>query len=85
MRTKDNMLLISFVNIASDYPMLSDDGYCEKVPYAGPVKVQIKLDKAPVNVYNMPSMDPVEYKYKNGVLTAEIDRVHIMDTLVIEQ
>ncbi len=85
MRTKDNKLMISFVNIASDYPMLDDDGFCEKVPYAGPIQVRLKLPKKPFNVYNAPSMDPVEYKYKDGVLTAKIDRVHIMDTLVIEQ
>ena len=84
-RTKENKTIVALVNISTDYPMMSDNGYCEKVPYAGPVTIEMKLDKEPFNVYNAPSMDPVDYTYKDGILKATLEKVHILDMLVIEE
>lgn len=84
LRRKEDKLLVNLINMGSGVPLSPQRSFVEDVPPAGPVRVQLKLEREPRSVRLSPDMRPVSWRFEDGVLTADISYIGIHDILVIE-
>lgn len=78
---KDGKLMVNLVNTAGPHQGVA---IYDSIPTLGPFTVHVKHDKPPVSVRLQPGNHPVEYRFANGVIQCEIDRLEIHNILVIE-
>ncbi len=84
LRRKVGQIQVHLLNRLSGLPNNPSNGAVDEIPPAGPVTVEIDLPQAPASVSLVFEDEPVTWDYRSGVLCAEIARVWIHSSLLIE-
>jgi len=77
-------ILIHMLNMGTAHPTSPTQGIVEEVPPVGPISITLRCPDKPSAVYLAPSYDGLDYEWNDGTLYAQIQRVGIMDSLVVE-
>lgn len=77
-------IIVHMLNMGSAHPTSPTQGIVEEVPAIGPISITLNCPVKPSAVYLAPSCDGLDYEWNNGYLYAQIQKVGIMDSLVVE-
>jgi hypothetical protein len=78
----DGKLAVNLVNTAGAHQDERVNVF-DDIPAVGPLQVQIKFPEKPKNVLLQPGGRGVEYRYEDGVIKLDIDRLEIHDIIVV--
>jgi hypothetical protein len=84
LRKKEGRLLVHLLN-STGMQVSSEYVAGDFIPPVGPVRVEVRLAKAPQRVTLEPGSRPLPGRYADGTWTATIDRVDIHEIVAIEQ
>lgn len=77
-------IIVHLLNMGTAHPTSPTQAIVEEVPAIGPVSITLRCPQKPSAVYLAPSMEALEYEWNQDILYAQIHRVGIMDSLVVE-
>lgn len=83
-RRKGERLLLHLLNRGSANPLDPTRRLVEAVAEAGPITLSVPLAERPSRVYLAPDPAELEWRWKDGLLTARVSGLAIHNTLVIE-
>jgi hypothetical protein len=87
LRSKDEMLLVHFVNQnpGRDVAKLgTDDTWVDEIPTVGPYRCEIRLPNAPEAVTLEPGEMPIDWQYADGMLTVTLPKLWIHACLKVQ-
>jgi hypothetical protein len=84
LRKKEGRLLVHLLN-SSGMQVSSEYVAGDFIPPVGPVRVEVRLAKAPQRVTLEPGSRPLPGRYTDGTWSATIDRIDIHEIVAIEQ
>ena len=84
LRRQGDRLIAHLVNLSASHPLSPQQVMVEEVPPVGPVTLRVKLPERPARVYLAPSMEGLAWDWRDGLLTAQVQSVGILDSVVIE-
>jgi hypothetical protein len=79
---KDGRLTVNLINLSGPHadPRVAS---FEQVEPIGPLEVKLRLARKPKRIVRIPGGRPVPFKWRNGVATLTLPRLHIHDVLVV--
>jgi hypothetical protein len=83
-RKKDSRTLIQLVNRSASGYLAPNRHVVEHVPDAGPFTVTVPAAEPPKRVYLAPDEAGIEWRWKDGVVTAKVGGLAIHNVLVID-
>lgn len=81
---KGGSLMLNIVNSAGPHSDSSVRSY-EEIPPIGPLKVDMRMNKPPVQVVQQPQGKHLAFEWENGVTRFEVERVEIHDIIEIRE
>ncbi len=84
LRQRDGQLIIHLVNTGSAHPTTPWQCIIEEVPPVGPITLTVHRPTRPAAVYLAPSMEGINWHWRDDQLTIRIESVGIMDSVVID-
>ncbi|MCP5116125.1 MAG: hypothetical protein GY953_35310, partial [bacterium] len=75
-RTKDGRQLLHLLN-ATGMQLASDYSAIDFIPPAGPLRIRLRLPRAPRRITLEPAGRPLEGTWQDGIWTTTLNRVHI--------
>jgi hypothetical protein len=83
-RTRDGRLSVHFLNLAKVQRGEADFPTLDPYPAAGPFAVRLRTPQKPAVVRWEPASQPLEWSWRDGVLSATVPSLEIHGVLVIE-
>ena len=85
LKKKNNNLITHILNENVDRDMTQQQAiFVENIPRFGPVSVKIRCDREPVNVYGVPDIGQVNWRWDGDGVWVTVPSVHIHQALVLE-
>jgi hypothetical protein len=76
--------IVHMINMGTSHPTSPSQGLIEEVPPIEHVTITMKCPEKPSAVYLVPTYEAIEYEWSGGLLHTQIQRIGIMDSLVVE-
>lgn len=84
LRRQARRIVVHLLNRGADPPTSPRNVIVERVPPVGPVTVWLRLPRRPAAVLAVPDASPLDWSWREGLLTIRLARLHIHSAVVVE-